>query len=172
MRRAWDKLGGTALEQQNDRIPDQTVFVGFDASRLLLSLETGDRLVARRLGRRDRPCLLLHSCDADLFCAEAARPALSLDVCYVWRIHLRLRDHPRDGDLDTLARHLPAGRHDQGCYSRSVTGDGGVFDTAGSPSPSSSQPCAIAGRQPGARGRNQRATSGGGGVTEGATSWS
>src|SRR2546426_7605867 len=69
---ARDKKKG----QQNDRISDQTAFVGFDAARLLLSLEAGDCLVARRIGRSDRPRLLSHSCGSGLSCAQSARPPL------------------------------------------------------------------------------------------------
>ena len=58
----------------------------------------------------DRLVLLCNSGGAGLFCPQAARPALPLDVLYVWRIYSRLRLDPSHGNLDAVAWHLPAGR--------------------------------------------------------------
>ena len=48
------------------------IFFSLLAARLLLSVEAGNRVVARYLRRRDYGVLLLHSAGAGLFCAQAA----------------------------------------------------------------------------------------------------
>src|SRR5262245_29806590 len=63
-------------------------------------------LAARLVGRADRRGLYVHSGNTSVFRAPEARPSVSLDICFVWSLHHRLRRNPCDGNLDSVARSL------------------------------------------------------------------
>jgi len=62
--------------------------------------------VARHLGCADRCRVYVDSHYALVFRWPATRPAFSLDLRIVWRVHCRVRPNAHDGNLDAVAREL------------------------------------------------------------------
>src|ERR1700722_2933470 len=103
-------------ELDSEGLSAKAVLFRLHAARALLFLEAGDRLAACDIRRSYRSVLHVHSACAGIFCPKAPRPALPLDVLYVRSVYSRLRRHARHGDLDLVARDLPAGRSYQSDY--------------------------------------------------------
>src|SRR5439155_25547954 len=101
----------------------QIIFPGLHASRVLLSVTTGNCVPARHLRLGDSAVLLPDSAGPDLFRAQAYGSAIQLHLRDVWRIHFSLRSHSSYGTVDALASGVPALRTDQGVYRGCVDSD-------------------------------------------------
>src|SRR6266850_6931371 len=71
-------------------------------------------MVTRGNGRADCTGLLCHADLPDLFCAQAVRSPLPLDVSHVWGLYHRLRHHACDERVEFVVSHLLALRRHQG----------------------------------------------------------
>src|SRR4051794_7730981 len=70
------------------------------AARLLLSVESMDRVAACGIGQPDRPLIFLHSYCAGLLRAAAQGSAFRLDFLDVRSVHTGMRHDAPDGSLD------------------------------------------------------------------------
>src|SRR5579863_3092258 len=123
------------------------------AARILLPMESGAGLAACDIGFDDCAGVRFDSGHASVVRAQAARPAVQLDVRLVRSVHRGLRGDARDGSVEFVARGLLAGGRNKGDH-------GHRFGAHGNPARAADAPGAAIAEQRGMDSRERGAGNG------------
>ncbi len=109
------------------------------ASRVLLLVEWRFGKSASGFGFTDRLGIPFHFPHSSPFHPQETRPSIQLGIRVLWRVHSRLRGHPRDGGLDLMARNLLALWCGESCHCPCVGSNCNTPDASGAAGTSTAQ---------------------------------